>query len=99
MTPERRALIERLIREDAGTLPLHHAALVEGDWWACQHPERPGGHADAKAAYDIRCRACCIAFEASLRIDGDRVITHIPSRILLPMSEVFEVAADIGALA
>jgi hypothetical protein len=49
--------------------PLHHYVLDLGEWWACQHPEKPY---DRFQIYDVRCRACLIKAQVDLAIYGDR---------------------------
>jgi hypothetical protein len=60
---------------------LHDHPLYTGQWWACDHPERP--HVDYVTIYDERCRACLIAMRAAIETG-----TFGPYVISVPDGEV-----------
>jgi hypothetical protein len=48
---------------------MSHPPLPEGNWYACQFPERAGDV--SKKLWRVGCRACWVDFEAMVRREPD----------------------------
>lgn len=60
---------------DLGAPPLHHLLLEAGQWYACEHPERPV-EKDA-TCIDIGCRACVLMLGAASMAAPDRDVVDL----------------------
>lgn len=49
--------------------------LGPGEWWACEHPERPPDPPFSRLHVPGTCRPCVIAVDARLRRDPDAADT------------------------
>lgn len=67
---------------------LHPHPLVDGEWWACEFPERRWDERGTWFAAD--CRACVPALGAAAAHDRGTLIGFTNARLELPMGEAYD---------
>lgn len=70
--------------------PLHTHVMPEwrpGDWFACEHPERPRSK---HTWYDERCRACAVAFGAHAYAEPTETLADALTFAEATMAQTYE---------
>lgn len=75
---------------------LHPHPLRDGDWWACEFPERPWEPSGTWFA--AQCRPCVLALGAAAMHDRETVIGFTTARAEMSMPEAYDVCRAEHAL-